>query len=479
MGGEVESMEHKMQYLQKHEKEKKEMGILFHILPKFQEKKQKSIIQIKSNIQIKPYHLNILYYDERLQDKGENSDNSAFFRMNTIGTFYGCHNLDLLRKVCDKISKSGNMFILISSGSAAEKIYPMCINNNYIRECFIYCSYKEKYLPLLNKYNKLKGVYNVFSELKQKLYSIPEIKNNTITSSNLIYFEDYVRIYIKLHFEIIRKYKLYKILKSTNFDENTFLYKIKTHFPHFYNTARQLFPDKEEIINYFKNNTNESKSTIEEVFNCKDDIKNYIKNYTAESFYYKYLNRFLRTGDFDAFRKLSSHISKFVYLLYEYREENIKSHETKDLYRKMTLSLEDFKPYESSIGRVICFPSFTSTSIKDGAFTPGGSGHVVKLIIKQNGTKSVVSIGKDSIYKSEEEYLFLPFSFFKIVSTKRGEGTCKDPHIVNLIALNSDKPIEEMFSDFMDNKTDNLDPEGLDLLKLSHNNEKIEFNPIY
>jgi hypothetical protein len=39
-----------------------------------------------------------------------------------------------------------------------------------------------------------------------------------------------------------------------------------------------------------------------------------------------------------------------------------------------------------------------------------------------------------------------------------------------LVALNSDKPIEEMFSDFMDNKTD---PECLDLLNLSHNNENI------
>jgi hypothetical protein len=31
----------------------------------------------------------------------------------------------------------------------------------------------------------------------------------------------------------------------------------------------------------------------------------------------------------------------------------------------------------------------------------------------------------------------------------------------------------------MDNKTDNLDPEGLDLFNLSNNNEIIIFNPIY
>jgi uncharacterized protein YciU (UPF0263 family) len=48
-----------------------------------------------------------------------------------------------------------------------------------------------------------------------------------------------------------------------------------------------------------------------------------------------------------------------------------------------------------------------------------------------------------------------------------------------LVALNSDKPIEEMFSEFMNNKADNLDPEDLDLLNLSNDNENIIFNTIY
>ena len=87
-----------------------------------------------------------------------------------------------------------------------------------IKECYIYCYWKEKYLPLLNKYTKLKGVYNNFSDLKEKLYSIKGINNGIIKSSNLIYFEDYSKTYIKLHYEIIRKYKLFKILKSNNYD---------------------------------------------------------------------------------------------------------------------------------------------------------------------------------------------------------------------------------------------------------------------
>jgi hypothetical protein len=53
----------------------------------------------------KKLELNILYYDEGLRDDKENSDNCSFFRMNTRGTFYGCHNLNLFKLVLDKIKK--------------------------------------------------------------------------------------------------------------------------------------------------------------------------------------------------------------------------------------------------------------------------------------------------------------------------------------------------------------------------------------
>ena len=42
-----------------------------------------------------------------------------------------------------------------------------------------------------------------------------------------------------------------------------------------------------------------------------------------------------------------------------------------------------------------------------------------------------------------------------------------------------DKPLEETFEDFFNKETDNLDPEGLNMLILSENNEKIEFNKKY
>jgi hypothetical protein len=61
----------------------------------------------------------------------------------------------------------------------------------------------------------------------------------------------------------------------------------------------------------------------------------------------------------------------------------------------MNLYKEDINLYESSIGRVFCYPSFTSTSLSRGMFTPTGDNtdcETVLLEIKQNGTKNAISV---------------------------------------------------------------------------------------
>ena len=449
----------------------------------------------KNNI-TKKYDLNIIYYDENLKNK-ENNNNCTFFDMNINGTFYGYHYFELFKIVCEKIKDKKKEFILISSGSCSQKVFDYCSNIGEIREYYIYCFNVDKYKPLMNEYpkiagiynqfEKLKGVYNEFNELKEKLYTISEIKMDNICWSNLIFFEDYSRIYIKLHYEFIRKYSLYKILKSNNYSEQEFLYYIEKKCPSFLDTAKQLFPDKNETIDYFLKIIDESPKTLNQYFQCDnnildDNINKYVHNYTCEGFYYRYLNKFLREGNFEAFRKLSSHVAKFIFKLYDYREKNLSNQKSSNLYRRMYLNRNEIKKYEESIERVICFPAFTSTSINKDAFTPGGcnnSDELVLLIIEQNNTKSTVLISQFSDYPCEEEYLFLPFSFFKIKKVELKEGTISDPHIFYLIALNSEKPIEDMFIDFFKNVTDNLNPEGLDLLILCENKTKIKFNQIY
>ena len=448
----------------------------------------KSISSLKEN-NIKKYNLNILYYDENLIDKAENSDNCSYIEMYTNGTFYGCHYFELFKIVCEKIIRNKKEFILLCSGSSAEKIFNYCSNIKEIREYYIYCFKNEKYKQLMDKFSKLKGIYNIFEALKEKLYTIREININKITSSGLIFFDDYSKVYIKLHDEFIKKYSLYKLLRAKKCSESVFLNWVKDKYPYFLELAKQIFPKKEKTIEYFRANTNESYDDIKEVFKCDDNllddnIQSYIHNYTSEGFYYKYLNKFLREGDFDAFRTLSSHIAKFIFKLYDYRQKNILKQKYSNLYRKIYLHKVDIKLYEKSINKVICFPSFTSTTLDENNFQPNKSNlgdeyELVMFNIKQNNTKSVVLISEFSEFPEEEEYLFLPFSFFKIMKVELKNGSEDDPHIIHLLAINSYKPIEEMFDDFMVNETDCLDPEGLDLVYLNYNSTTLLFNKIY
>ena len=316
--------------------------------------------------------------------------------------------------------------------------------------------------------------------MKKSIFSSQNLITNklNIRSSNLIFLEDYNSTYIKLHFEIIRKFSLYKLLKSNNYNESKFLEVIKKKNDYYIELARELlYNDDEAMVKLFKVNTNEQEYNLRKVFNNKHNIYSYVSNYTVEGFYYKYINKFLRKGDFDSFRLLSNHISKFVYHLLEYRK-TINQDSLSTLYRTMFITQNEFKLYQNSIGKIICYPSFTSTSLKNNfcPFQNFPNSLLVKLVIQQNNCKSIICIKDISAHPQEEEYLCLPFTFFKITNIE-----CKTENNIHydniyLTALNSEKSIEEMFLDYMENETDNLDPEGLQMLRLINNDTTLILN---
>ena len=332
--------------------------------------------------------LNIIYYDENLLNK-ENSLNCAFFKLKIKGTFYGCHNFQLLKYILKNVKNSKKDFVLISSGKSANQIFNYCSDTPEIKYYFIYCNNINNYMNLKQSYHQLLGIYNNFNYLIGGLLSIPSIQNPPIISANFFFLEDYNKIYIKLHYEIIKKYFLYKLLKSQNGKMSLEL--IEKKYPYYLNLAEELINhDKKEIKEFFKKNTSENEELIEDVFNSSHNIRNYIKYYTYESFYYKYINLFLRQGDLDTFKILSSHISKFIYHLYEYRKNHMQIQDTSVLFRSMYISPEEFNIYENNINKIICYPSFTSTSIIENAFNPiknSPNDQYVKLIIQQNNSK--------------------------------------------------------------------------------------------
>ena len=431
----------------------------------------------------KKFNINIIFYNEDLNKTSDNNFACSYFKLKLDGIFYGIDNFNLFKYICHKIQQNMKKFILISSGSCSKKIFEYCskINITQIYKYYIYCSNKQKYLN--QSYPKLDGVFNNFDELKKVIFSEQNIlnKNFPIRSSNLIFLSDYNNTFIKLHVEFIRKYSLYKLLKSNNFNKSKFMELVEKKNDYYKNMARELiYNDDEAMIKYFKTNSREPEDKLRKVFNNNHNIQNYISNYTIESFYYKYINKFLRTGNFNSFRILSNHISKFIYHLLEYRKTHFQSGEA-TLYRKMYISKKEFQLYCNSIGKIICYPSFTSTSAKEGAYMPTPSepdSLLVKLIIKQNNSKSIICIRDISQHQSEEEYLCLPFTFFKITNVVYKWENNSQFGTIYLTAMYTEKPIEEMFLDFIEKETDNLDPEGLEMLRIpNNNNTTLVLNP--
>ena len=430
------------------------------------------------------FNFNIIYYDENLKKTGENNNYCAYFKNQLEGVFYGINDYNLFTYICHKVQQNTRSFILISSGSSAKKLYDYCKQKkiNKIYMYLILCSNKEKYIHLYNAYPKLKGIYTSFDNLKQFLFSNNNnnmiIKNLPFKSSNLIYLDDYNSTYIKLHFEIVRKYSLYKLLKSYNFNESKFLEVVKNKPDYYVNIANELVNnDDEAMVTLFKRNTDRTEAELRKIFNHNHTVNNYISNYTIESFYYKYMNKFLRKGDFDSFRLLSNHIAKFIYHLYEYRKTNFQT-SNNTLYRTMYISQAEWNKYKNSIGQVICFPSFTSTSLNDQwmPFQDKANTFLVKLIIQQNNSKSIIDISNLSQHPTEREFLCLPFTFFKITNVECKTVNNVHLDIIYLTALNSDKPIEEMFLEYIENETDNIDPEGLQMLRLTQDGLSLYLN---
>ncbi len=73
---------------------------------------KKSIYSYNSKKHVKKINLNILYYDENLNNE-ENSDNSSFLFLNIDGTFYGCHYFELFKIICEKIKNKKKRIYII------------------------------------------------------------------------------------------------------------------------------------------------------------------------------------------------------------------------------------------------------------------------------------------------------------------------------------------------------------------------------
>ena len=379
------------------------------------------------------YYTNVIYYDENIDYDSENYGYVKTFKNKIQGAFLPIKDINTLNTVVNRLNsmKINNSFTLITSGRAAEKVIPIC--SSIINKAIIFCFYVDKYLPLKSKYSSIKAVLNNFENIFDNLNSNSSSLNSKIIGSKFITFSDYKENYISFH-------------KKLSYFFNTSYNKV------YYDSSY-----RNNFIEFIKNSDIDSKSwAIDLIKKVKSGtVGEFIEAYTGENILCYRLNRWMRTCDPNQYEKVKYFSGPFSYALYHYayHDRNQGVYASKNFYRKMTIKLSDFLLYKIFVGELICYPAFTSTSEEDitkynfptstainvNELTPSDVSVVLNIKYQCQNSSNVtpcVNAVQYSVNAGEREFIFPPFSFFKIENVVERSGIPSDPHVIYMSVPN-------------------------------------------
>ena len=348
---------------------------------------------------------NLIYYDE---NKHANYD---LFEREISGAFVFVSEQKILEAVMEylnSISKIKN-FIFIINGKNCDKIFEYLNNHSYLNmfESCCLITTNKKYDDLSNKYTK---PINIFKTKKESIQYIRNYDNiELVDSIKLVSFKKYSDTYYKFHQKIASFYG----------DLN----------PHLYENSLSLFKD---FLNTPGNNDPkslaESFKLFQQIEQNKEDI---VQLYTNKNAYYPVFNKWLYQLDFIAYQKTSYFLSGIMYSLDLFGDQQKNQNSKKKIYRGLRLNLIDLLPYKNCVGKIIVFPSFTSTTMntvtcenfsrRNNSVEYRKSEKIFSVIfyisfdLKSNWFPNGIDVHTISCYGGEEEILFQPFTFFKII----------------------------------------------------------------
>ena len=386
------------------------------------------------------YYTHVIYYDENIDYESENYRYVCSFKNKIKGAFFPVKDTNTLKNLIEKLKQGNinNSITLITSGRAAEKIIPIC--SSLINKVIIFCFYIEKYLPLKSKFPKIKEVVNDFEAIFKNLTNNYSVLNDSkIIASKFITFNDYKNEYIKLHKALSAFFNTSYI--HQNYDSNY----------------------RNKFINFIENSEVDMKSDLIKLLKkvTSGTVSQFIEAYTGETVLCYSLNKWLRNCNSNEYDDVKYFAGPFSYALYQYAYSNKSKgvYESKNFYRKMTIKLSDFLLYKIFIGELICYPAFTSTSEKDiskynfptttainiNDLTPNDVSIVLMInyICKSSSNSTpCVDVEEHSVNAGEREFIFPPFSFYKIEKVVENGGVPNDPHIIYLSVPNKKNLLE-------------------------------------
>ena len=420
-----------------------EISNRFEKLYSFCEEKYKNIINF-DEVKKGEFNVNLIYYDKNLRNN--NMKYYRYFSINVIGSYYTFDDYDMLKLLISKIKEMSfpPCYILMMPESESEQILKEFNDLDFIIEFIIFYQNEKVINFLKEKYNKITLVTNEFTKiteyLKTKHFSEEDLDmDNQLAQTPLITYYDYKKCLYPIH----------KILAY-------FFNFCKRSFSKYYLKKAIQFIDKSFLESNMKK---EIKEIMKKLSECSsfNFPRACIEYYTGENLCY-IINKALRNFE-KYYVELAHFIGPFYYGLLKYALDNPNKALNKKsmLYRDVMMDRLDLYAYQFCEGDIICFTSFTSTTIKkDLKFK---STNISKKINNNNEEKSYVKmiisynpkgkcvpqgldVSNESIYSNEKEILLFPFTFLKIDKVEINTGKQNDKHYIYMTIINKGDILE-------------------------------------
>ena len=292
-------------------------------------------------------------------------------------------------------------------------------NQKIFKNGCIYTTNLEKYKYLKKKYDIIN---NIYTEQDEIISFINDNKSNTeiFKTYKLINFDNYKDNYYYFHKLISEQYNPETLEKGND----AFEYSVAILQD--INSSRDL--DVGTLSEYLKMVKNQ----------IGDIRKNIVKEYTDDVLY-KFFNKWLNELDFLAYRKISFFIALLMYGINDYNNEKKGLKNNMKLYRGLIMSYINLSFYERNVDNIITLPALTSCSSdeyiakcfsgrekdinyqeyfysterrkKEGKFSVM---IYVDYKYQKNWMPSAFSLQNLTYNRIEKEYVFQPYTFYKI-----------------------------------------------------------------
>ena len=427
--------------------------------------------------------INVIYFEEIISD--ENYHFFLLLKRRCNGIFIAINSYFIFEQIIFKLNLDSFFFILICSGSIAQKYLK---NNDSIMKKFkniiIFCFRKDYYLSIFQEKNIYveNSIENVFKQLYVLSFEYKWNGNFFHPFTFNFFLGTPINFYLDLNLK--DKYKPSKFITLQDFldNEKIYLNEILKYYPIDYNNKPNLsIESKNNLIKCLQSNDKVERTEflikkIEKIYSqSKEEMpKNIIITYTSETGIVYLVNKYLRECEMENYQQISGYVSSLIYSMEYLLNKNIiyGVYRNVTLYRGIMLKISDLCLYSFSINKIVCFPSFTSTSIRKNEINAFPTDMAKKINELDNQYCVIMKI--DYVYQEgnyspafdisrinpkEAEFLFPPFSFFKIKKVDINKGTPEEPSIICLDVPNikfnfyqSFKKGKEIFYDSYNNE---------------------------